>query len=463
MLAISPSQGAFDAAIAHYASLGYDVTHLDRQAPASPARKRKCLKPEDLDTLQRRCGKRARGFIGPQLPPKKRKSRSKLKPKDVPELGTESSGEAINKELDRLLGTRKQRTPAPQKFSLTPKPGQTLNINEAIATETSRIEQIKDPDEKLAAAKHFRDELIKNEPRWGRKFGTSRRKAREAIGRILKEVDRKKRPKDSIDRRNRTQALTRERGEIAAFTTRSGKRLVASIDSKNSVVAIRFREDSLIVIPSVEAIDNAIAKYESMGFHVDAQSLKERKRRKVKKVMGEFEEGELHSGSKEGPVVKSRKQAVAIALSESRNLDGVRMDFAVAPTQDVVVTRGDGMIKVQFAQPPSEQIAKELEELRMKIYGMPSDEPITLAPYPPIRPQDEYKPPPPINWYISLNPTWCTDRTAEQVARELETRFGMKVLRKVAYSVMRDKKYADKVVKQFATTQQLKEMQPGKS
>ena len=38
---------------------------------------------------------------------------------------------------------------------------------------------------------------------------------------------------------------------------------------------------------------------------------------KVEKVMHEFKTGELHSGSKKGPVVKSRKQAIAIALSES--------------------------------------------------------------------------------------------------------------------------------------------------
>ena len=37
---------------------------------------------------------------------------------------------------------------------------------------------------------------------------------------------------------------------------------------------------------------------------------------KVKKVMKEFKAGTLHSG-KGGPVVKSRKQAVAIALSEA--------------------------------------------------------------------------------------------------------------------------------------------------
>jgi hypothetical protein len=39
---------------------------------------------------------------------------------------------------------------------------------------------------------------------------------------------------------------------------------------------------------------------------------------KVEKVMKEYSEGKLHSGSKKGPVVKSKKQAVAIALSEQR-------------------------------------------------------------------------------------------------------------------------------------------------
>ena len=38
--------------------------------------------------------------------------------------------------------------------------------------------------------------------------------------------------------------------------------------------------------------------------------------KKVKKVMGEFKEGTLHSG-KGGKVVKNPRQAVAIALSEA--------------------------------------------------------------------------------------------------------------------------------------------------
>lgn len=39
--------------------------------------------------------------------------------------------------------------------------------------------------------------------------------------------------------------------------------------------------------------------------------------KKVQKVMHEWKTGTLHSGSKSGPVVKSQKQAVAIAMSEA--------------------------------------------------------------------------------------------------------------------------------------------------
>ena len=42
------------------------------------------------------------------------------------------------------------------------------------------------------------------------------------------------------------------------------------------------------------------------------------RKRKVSKVMKEFKNRKLRSGSKKGPKVKSRKQAVAIALSEAR-------------------------------------------------------------------------------------------------------------------------------------------------
>lgn len=39
---------------------------------------------------------------------------------------------------------------------------------------------------------------------------------------------------------------------------------------------------------------------------------------KIKKVMHDFEQGDLHSGSKKGPKVTNPKQAIAIAISESK-------------------------------------------------------------------------------------------------------------------------------------------------
>jgi ribosomal protein L21E len=42
---------------------------------------------------------------------------------------------------------------------------------------------------------------------------------------------------------------------------------------------------------------------------------------KIGKVMGEYKDKDLHSG-KGGKVVKSRKQAMAIALSEANKMKG---------------------------------------------------------------------------------------------------------------------------------------------
>ena len=46
--------------------------------------------------------------------------------------------------------------------------------------------------------------------------------------------------------------------------------------------------------------------------------MKSKAKSKVRQTMHEFKEGTLHSGSKTGPKVKSRKQAVAIALNQAR-------------------------------------------------------------------------------------------------------------------------------------------------
>lgn len=45
-----------------------------------------------------------------------------------------------------------------------------------------------------------------------------------------------------------------------------------------------------------------------------------KKEAKIEKVMHEFKEGDLRSGSKKGPKVKNPKQAIAIALSEAKKV-----------------------------------------------------------------------------------------------------------------------------------------------
>jgi hypothetical protein len=44
---------------------------------------------------------------------------------------------------------------------------------------------------------------------------------------------------------------------------------------------------------------------------------KSKSQKKISKVMREYKEGDLHSGSKKGPIVKNPKQAIAIAMKES--------------------------------------------------------------------------------------------------------------------------------------------------
>lgn len=44
-------------------------------------------------------------------------------------------------------------------------------------------------------------------------------------------------------------------------------------------------------------------------------------------VMGKFKRGQLHSGSKSGPKVKSRQQAIAIMMSEKRKAQGGKKEY----------------------------------------------------------------------------------------------------------------------------------------
>jgi len=47
---------------------------------------------------------------------------------------------------------------------------------------------------------------------------------------------------------------------------------------------------------------------------------KERRAEKVRQTLHEFKTGALHSGSKAGPLVRKRPQAIAIALSQARKV-----------------------------------------------------------------------------------------------------------------------------------------------
>lgn len=51
---------------------------------------------------------------------------------------------------------------------------------------------------------------------------------------------------------------------------------------------------------------------------ITKKSIKAKGKDKIKKVMHEYKENKLHSGSKKGPVVTNPKQAIAISLSEGR-------------------------------------------------------------------------------------------------------------------------------------------------
>ncbi len=47
-------------------------------------------------------------------------------------------------------------------------------------------------------------------------------------------------------------------------------------------------------------------------------------------VFGKFKRGELHSGGPGGPVVKNRKQATAIAMSEKRKAKAGKKEYSAS-------------------------------------------------------------------------------------------------------------------------------------
>lgn len=84
-------------------------------------------------------------------------------------------------------------------------------------------------------------------------------------------------------------------------------------------------------------------------------------RSKMGKVMGEFARKALHSGSKKGPKVTSRKQAVAIGMSEARDAAGggysgfalSRMPKAINNPRNLGDRRSMSRLRAAASRPPS--------------------------------------------------------------------------------------------------------------
>lgn len=197
---------------------------------------------------------------------------------------------------------------------------------------------------------------------------------------------------------------------------------------------------------------STIADY--LALHADARtrkSRKQRRRKKISEVMREYKAGELNSGSKKGPVVTNRKQAIAIALSKASKVDGMehRDAFPVGPTVDAIVSRGQGMISVEFAEMPSPELSQELDELYQRV--SPYADTMTTA-----APQAGK------SFYLTLPDVYCPDRTAEGIAAHLEGAYGMLVMRRVLpiskFEKDMIKEMSPKVVSSFAKEAELREM-----
>ena len=69
---------------------------------------------------------------------------------------------------------------------------------------------------------------------------------------------------------------------------------------------------------------------------------------KVEKVMHEFKQGDLHSGSKQGPIVKDRKQAIAIALAEANAIKKMRTGGGVNSPEIHILNENEKFNKSKY-------------------------------------------------------------------------------------------------------------------
>lgn len=96
----------------------------------------------------------------------------------------------------------------------------------------------------------------------------------------------------------------------------------SALKNKASKAAVALKDKAAKTkakLPKSKASDAAKALKKKASSTATALKDKASKfKNKIEAVMHEYKEGALHSGSKKGPQVKNRKQAVAIALSEAR-------------------------------------------------------------------------------------------------------------------------------------------------
>ena len=86
---------------------------------------------------------------------------------------------------------------------------------------------------------------------------------------------------------------------------------------------------------------------------------------KEHRVLKEFKEGKLHSGSKQGPKVKSRRQAIAIAMSEAGK-EQEKMNQYTNPWSEERVSQLRELVKQGLS---AGQIARELGLSRNAVIG----------------------------------------------------------------------------------------------
>jgi len=144
-----------------------------------------------------------------------------------------------------------------------------------------------------------------------------------AGGEVMEDMSEMHEGAESVAEEGRETKLEKEGYE----ETKTGKMVKAvkkGVENVSKKVSDRIKENVKFVTPSTYKKFNEDIKEAGEKSEVRKKTKEYQERlgkakggqAKVSKVMREFGKGKLHSGKK-GPVVKSRKQAIAIALSEA--------------------------------------------------------------------------------------------------------------------------------------------------